>query len=385
MKIAIFTDTYLPQINGVARTYQRLLTYLTGRGIGVKLFAPSGVTNAEEDTGHTVTRFLSCNFFLYPECQISFPNYLTVHRELEQFRPDLIHLATPFLLGLTGLKYANSHAVPKVAVFHTDFPQYLDYYGAPWLKKVAWRFLRWFHRQADQTFCPSHDTVRLLTRHGIGNLSIWRRGVDADQFSPAWRSAEFRWRHGLEHKIVLLYVGRLAPEKNVDTLLQALSIVNRSCGHLHLLIVGDGPQRRELELLAPANTTFLGYRSGTELSRVYASADLFVCPSVTETFGNVVLEAMASSLPVIAPLAGGIKENLFPGNTGLDCLPRNPFSMAAAILRLIDEDGLRRRLARQALEHARNQSWDAVLGRLVDSYQDVIHGSRSRQLGAGRA
>lgn len=374
MRIAIFTDTYLPQINGVSRTYQRLIAYLADQGIGIKLFAPSGFAGTEKKADNTITRFMSCDFFLYPECQISFPNYLTVHRELDNFRPDLIHIATPFLLGLTGLKYANNHSVPKVAVFHTNFPQYLEYYGVPWLKKIAWRFLRWFHRQVDHTFCPSADTVRLLTRHGIGRLSVWRRGVDQNLFNPAYRSLEFRRRLAIADKTVLLYVGRLAPEKDVDVLLKALEAANACCEKLHLLVVGDGPLRQALQLTAPSNVTFLGYLAGKELSEAYASADIFVCPSVTETFGNVILEAMASSLPVIAPLAGGIKENLFPGTTGLDCLPRNHFSMASAITRMTKENGLRNALSEQAFEHARNQSWDAVFARLLDGYQQVING-----------
>jgi glycosyltransferase involved in cell wall biosynthesis len=372
MKIAIFTDTYLPQINGVARTYQRLIAYLANQGIGVKLFAPAGVTGTAMETDHTITRFMSCSFFLYPECQLSFPNYLAVDRELDGFRPDLIHIATPFLMGLTGLKYANSHSVPKVAVFHTNFPKYLEYYGAPWFKKIAWRFLRWFHCQVDHTFCPSTDTIRLLNRHGIRKLSIWRRGVDQNLFNPAWRSLEFRRRHALDAKTVLLYVGRLAPEKDVDVLLKALEVANGFCRKLHLLVAGDGPIRQKLQQMSPSNVSFLGYLSGEELSQAYASADIFVCPSVTETFGNVILEAMASSLPVIAPLAGGIKENLLPGTTGLDCLPRNHFSMASAIIRMTNESGLRAVLAEQALEHARNQSWDTVFNRLVDDYQEVI-------------
>ena len=307
MKIAIFTDTYLPQINGVARTYQRLISYLTNQGIEIKLFAPAGVTGNDSETGHNVTRFMSCDFLLYPECQISFPNNLKVQSILDNFKPDLIHIATPFPLGLTGLNYANSHAVPKVGVFHTNFPKYLEYYNVPWLKKIAWGFLRWFHRQMDRNYCPSADTIKLLSRHGIGNLDIWRRGVDQSLFNPGWRSLEFRRRHKLDDKTVLLYVGRLAPEKDIDVLFKAFEVANRSCSELHLLVAGDGPMRQELQLRAPSNVTFLGYQSGEELSRVNASADIFVCPSVTETFGNVVLEAMASSVPVIAPLAGGIK------------------------------------------------------------------------------
>ena len=140
MRIALFTDTYIPDINGVARTYQRLTAYLKNNGVDVKIFAPAG----GKDTGveYNITRFFGWDFFLYPECKLSFPNYFKIHRELEEFKPDLIHIATPFVLGLAGLKYAKSHGVPTVAVFHTNFPQYLQYYRIPWLKKAAWQFLR---------------------------------------------------------------------------------------------------------------------------------------------------------------------------------------------------------------------------------------------------
>jgi glycosyltransferase involved in cell wall biosynthesis len=370
MRIALFTDTYTPDINGVARTYQRLTAYMRDQGVEIKIFAPAG----GKDTGmeYNITRFFGLDFFLYPECKLSFPNYFTIHSELEEFKPDLIHIATPFVLGLAGLKYAKSHDVPTVAVFHTNFPQYLKYYRIPWLKKAAWRFLRWFHAQVDRTFCPSTETKKLLTRHGIPNLDIWRRGVEQHVFSPKWSTPQLREHFGVQNKKVLLYVGRLAPEKNADVLFQALLVANKSRDDLHLVVVGDGPSRSELELIAPANVTFLGYKSGEELSRLYASADIFVCPSVTETFGNVILEAMASRLPVVAPLAGGIKENLFPNITGLACLAHNYLSMASAICQLAADDELRSRLAKNAYNHATSQSWDAIFSGLLKSYEEVI-------------
>jgi len=371
MRIALFTDTYTPDINGVARTYQRLTAFLKNKGVDIKIFAPA--SGKETGSEYNITRFFGWDFFLYPECKLSFPNYFKIHRELEEFKPDLIHIATPFVLGLAGLKYAKSHGVPTVAVFHTNFPQYLQYYRIPWLKKAAWQFLRWFHAQVDKTFCPSSETKKLLNRHGIQNLGIWRRGVEQQMFNPRWRSPELREEHGLQDKKVLLYVGRLAPEKNADVLIQALTVANKTCGDLHLLVVGDGPCRSELELIAPSNVTFLGYKSGEELSRLYASADFFVCPSVTETFGNVVLEAMASALPVVAPLAGGIKENLFPNITGLACLSHNYLSMANAISLLATDNELRQQLAENAYKHAKAQSWDAVLSGLLENYQEVIN------------
>ncbi|EGO64224.1 glycosyltransferase family 4 protein [Acetonema longum] len=375
MRIALFTDTFTPQINGVSRTYQRLVSYLQSQGIETMVLAPSG--NGPDGEQQGVIRFLSCDFFLYPECQIAWPNYFSLCSALDRFRPDLVHIATPFVLGLAGLKYADSRGLPKVAVFHTNFPQYLDYYRMPLLKKLAWRFLRWFHTQADRNYCPSQETRRLLARHGIPRVDLWSRGVDHTLFNPMWHSGDLRRLHGVGDKTVLLYVGRLAPEKNVEILLQALTAANASINGLHLWIVGDGPARPALEAMAPANVTFMGYRAGQDLAGLYASADIFVCPSVTETFGNVILEAMASGLPVVAPMAGGIKENLFPMKTGLDCLPLNSLSMAEAIIRLARDRELRISLAAQAFQHASEQTWEMVFGRLVDSYRDVIERHRS--------
>lgn len=373
MRVAIFTDTYPPQVNGVAKTYRRLVSYLVSQNVKTMVFAPAGSGDAPpEDTSAAVMRLWSYDFFLYPECKISLPNYLHIKAALHRFRPDLIHIATPFPIGLAGMKYANDYGVPKVAAFHTNFPQYLQYYHLQFLQNLAWRFLQWFHNQASVNYCPSRETMHLLQRRGIANLELWSRGVDRQLFHPGRRSAALRRSLGVADKLVLLYVGRLAPEKSVDILLQALRTANHQCAGLHLLVVGDGPCRRELEAVAPENVTFLGYKYGEDLARLYASADIFVCPSVTETFGNVVLEAMAAGLPVIAPLAGGIKQNLLPGKTGLPCLPLNALSMAAQIVRLAADAPLRHALATQASRHAAGQTWEAVFSRLLDSYRQVV-------------
>ena len=379
MRFALFTDTFTPQINGVARTYQRLIAYLESKNVETRVFAPAGGLPENETENPSVVRFFSCDFFLYPDCQFSLPNYFSAHHILSEFQPDLIHLATPFMMGLTGLKYANDHHIPKVAVFHTNFPQYLEYYRLPWLKKLAWRFLRWFHQQAEKNYCPSQDTRKLLRRHGVNKLEIWTRGVDSGLFNPNRKSLEFRRQLGLEDKTVLLYVGRLAPEKSVEVLLKALYAANSANKKLHLLIAGDGPSRAGLQQAAPPNVTFLGYKSGQELAGIYATSDIFVCPSVTETFGNVILEAMASGLPVIAPLSGGIKENLFPAKNGLSCLPLNPLSMSGAILEMAADTMLRQQLADQAYAHAKRQSWDEVFYRLLSSYLEVVEAYNFRK------
>ncbi|BBB92085.1 MAG TPA: glycosyltransferase family 1 protein [Methylomusa anaerophila] len=385
MRIVLFTDTFTPQINGVAKTYQRLLAYLQSKNIETLVYAPTAKSQEPSVTNSNgVCRVASLDFFLYRDCQISLPNYFAVRQTLDKYKPDLVHLATPFSLGLTGLKYATQRCLPKVAVFHTNFPQYLEHWRVPQLKKLAWRFLRWFHRQAERNYCPSRDTMRMMRLQGINNVELWTRGVDQNIFNPDFRSLDFRRSLGIDDKIVLLYVGRLAPEKSVDVLLRALDKANKKCDNLHLLLIGDGPSRHYLTSIAPENVTFMGYRSGNDLSTAYASADIFVCPSITETFGNVILEAMASSLPVIAPLAGGIKENLFPMRTGIPCTQLNHESMAAGMERLAIDSQLRSSLALGAYEHAKSQSWNEVFFRLVNSYHNVVELSPKHSFSAAQ-
>lgn len=378
MRIALFTDTFIPEINGVAKTYQRLIPYLHAHNIDTIVYAPCYKTDECDDNSSRIVRIPGMEFPLYRGCKVCLPDYPALQRTLDHQTPDLIHLATPFSLGITGLIYAKQHNIPKVAAFHTDFPRFLEYYGLPQCKKLAWRFLRWFHFQAEKNYCPSVDTMRMLQLQGIKHVELWSRGVDCDLFNPAFRSRPFRQSLGIDEKTVLLYVGRLAPEKSVDILLQAFSLANQACDNLHLLIVGDGPSEKSLREQAPDNVSFLGALSGVELSTAYASAEFFICPSTTETFGNVILEAMASSLPVIASLSGGIKQNLYPLQTGLACLPQNPASMADSMNQLIRDAALRNRLAQQAYDHAKKQSWDEVFSRLVESYRHVL--SKKRKL-----
>lgn len=371
MRLAIFTDTYLPQVNGVAKTLGRLSAFLVEKKIPHVIFAPA--TKGGDNQENNVYTFASHDFFLYPECKISMPNYNKISDILEKFQPTLIHVTTPFPIGLLGLKYAGEHNIPAVASYHTNFVQYLEYYGLNFLKPISWNIFRWFHNKFQRNFCPSQETLRLLKRRGINNLEVWSRGVSLEAFHPSKQSEELRRKMGGDGKILLLYVGRLAPEKNIDVLLAALHSVNYQVkDKIHLALVGDGPAKEQLQAKAPENVTFFGYLQGDELAQAYASADIFVFPSVTETLGNVVLEAMASGLPVIAAKAGGIKDNLRHLENGLACQPRNSLSMAQAILTMVEDDDLRVRLAEQAFAYAGTRSWEAIFSKLVESYENVI-------------
>lgn len=373
MKIVIFTDTFSPQINGVTKNLDRLLNYFSANGIEYLVFAPETEPRIENIHEKNVVRMRSLNFFLYPELKFSLPNYLKIKSKLSEFNADLFHLITPFNIGLTGLYAARQTDTPIVASYHTNFDQYLDYYNINFLEKAAWKYLRWFHDQALRNYCPSEETKKELAKRDFINLDIWGRGIDAELFSPKHRDQEFIKNYGLEDKISLLYVGRLAREKNLSLLIESLKRLNQKYKKkIELIITGDGPELKRLKKEVPDNVIFTGFKSGLKLSRIYASADIFAFPSVTETYGNVVIEAMASGLPVVAVMAGGVKENLINKYNGLAAEKNDIDEFTAKLEELIVNDKLRKSLGHNARQFALEQSWGHVFDKLDQSYQKVI-------------
>ncbi|MUK87651.1 glycosyltransferase [Ornithinibacillus sp. L9] len=371
MKIAIFTDTFYPDVNGVAKTLKRFTDYLRDQSIEYQVFAPKS-SSGDMLTSH-VHRFTSLPFFLYPECRIALPNVVHIKEEIQAFQPDIIHVATPFNMGLLGVHYAKKWNIPIVGSYHTDFDKYLDYYDFPGLKTVLWRYLRWFHRPLERIFVPSQVTLDHLKTQGFSGLSIWSRGVDCSQFHPNFDQSLIRERYAIKEKYILLYVGRLAPEKSVQLLPKVAEQLLNSISHdVHWLIVGDGPERMEIEKASPDHMTFTGFLSGEELARVYSAADLFVFPSATETFGNVVLESLASGTPVIAANAGGVRTIIKDGVTGVLCDPKSVPDFASQITTLLLDERKRKIMQLNSREYARSQSWDAIFEQLLFEYKEVI-------------
>ncbi|WP_248929936.1 glycosyltransferase family 4 protein [Paenibacillus hamazuiensis] len=374
MRVALFTDTYLPDVNGVAKTLGRWVRYVESRGSFCKVFAPSSPEPESADL-RTVERFYSIPFLLYPECRLALPNPVHVSRSLKQFAPDLIHVATPFNLGLTGMLYAKKHGIPVVASYHTHFDQYLSYYKLQWMENMLWKYMVWFHQECRKIYVPSRSALLHLQEKGLERMEIWGRGVETGQFHPFVDRKAVLGRYGIAPaKFVMLFVGRLAPEKSVDVLLEAWrSLSDEVARHAHLIIVGEGPSAETLrELCAhdPA-VTFTGFVQGRELAELYAAADVFVFPSATETFGNVVLEALASGTPVIGAAAGGVRDNISHGVTGLLCPPGDASRFAAAMERLFREEATRAAMAAAGREYALKQSWDSIFSRLYASYAEV--------------
>ena len=378
MKIAIFTDTFFPDINGVARTLKRFTDYLHEQDISFKVFAPKGTSN-EYVTDH-IHRFESLSFFLYPECRLALPNLLQIKAELQDFSPDIIHVATPFNMGLCGVYYAKKLNIPLVGSYHTDFDQYLKYYDLQFFSKWVWKYMNWFHSPFQKLFVPSKETLQQLNGRNFNNLEIWPRGVDCQLFHPNYDKNAVHEKYGGSKKYLLLYVGRLAPEKDVKTLLDVANLIPPEIDKdIQWVWVGDGPLRGELENEAPKNVLFTGYLNGEELAEIYCAADLFVFPSSTETFGNVVLEALASGTPVIGANSGGVRNVVQAEITGTLCKPGESQEFANSIVQLLTHDSIRWQMGMEGRKYALSQRWDRIFDQLLLQYDGVINEQRNEQ------
>jgi glycosyltransferase involved in cell wall biosynthesis len=372
MRISLITETYFPQVNGVSRTLGELVRYLTEQGDQVQLIHPDYGVAPGGDHHHRVR---SLNLPFYKELYLPLPPFGEVRKAIDGFQPDLVHIATEATLGLSALRHVLRRKIPAVSSFHTNFDQYSGHYRVGWAKGTVWRYLRWFHNRTLETYVPSLTTIRELEARGFERLVLWPRGVDGTIFRPDRPGRNdvrqaYGWR---PDDLVISFVSRIAPEKDVAYLATALSIVAARRPDVRILLVGDGPSRGELERRIGAIARFAGYRTGADLADHYAAGDLFAFSSRTETFGNVILEAMASGMPVVAVRAGGVGDTIQPGATGLLVEPSDPPErFAEAVLSLVDQPDKRRNIATAARSYALSQSWDAIMGNLRDHYRRII-------------
>ncbi|MFW6001278.1 MAG: glycosyltransferase family 4 protein [Halanaerobium sp.] len=373
MKIALFSDTFSPEINGVTKNLDKLVNYFSNNGIEYLIFAPEYKNKTKNIHEKNIIRMKSYDFLLYPDLKFAVPNYQRVKKVLNEEKIDLVHLVTPFNIGLIGLYFAKQNDIPIIASYHTNFDQYLDYYNINFLEKAAWIYMRWFHGNASLNLCPSKITLEALKKREFSNLDVWGRGIDTDLFSPEHKSKNFIEKNDLEGKIKMLYVGRAAKEKNIYLLLESLNILNKKYGDLlELIITGDGPELENLKKAAPENVVFTGFKNGLELSQIYASSDIFVFSSLTETYGNVIIEAMASGLPVVAVNSGGVKENLINNYNGLTCEKDNPVEFSRILEKLILNNKLRDILGHNARQYSLEKKWKKVFENLIKNYIKVL-------------
>lgn len=312
----MITDTYPPEINGVARTLSVLAGSLLKRGHAVEIVTPREADPGEPDDAPVRHLVRSLPLPGYPGLRFGLATRGHLLRLFKQFRPDVLYVATETPLGLAAIRAARRADVPVVSGFHTNFQTYLGDYAPTILATLARPLLRALHNHTARTLTPSADTAAMLTSWGVNNVGVLGRGVDTQLFDPARRSAELRRTWGAdENTPVALYVGRVAAEKNLDLLVRAFDVFRSVHPKAPCVIVGDGPRRQSLQAARP-DLHFSGARTGEDLACHYASADLFLFPSVTETFGNVVLEALAAGLPTVAYDYAGPRQLVRHGNNG---------------------------------------------------------------------
>jgi phosphatidylinositol alpha 1,6-mannosyltransferase len=363
VRVMIVAESFTPSVNGVTGSVLQVLAHLRRSGHPAVVAAPDG--GPDDHDGTPVLRMPAVSVPGAPELPVGLPTR-RLQQEMARFGPDVVHLASPFVLGAGGLAAAHRLGVPTVAVYQTDVAGFVGAYGAGTTARAAWRWSCRLHRQADRTLAPSAATVEALTAAGVDRVHLWGRGVDAARFAPARRDPVLRARLASGDELLVGYVGRLAPEKQVER----LAALSRVAG-VRLVVVGDGPTRTALEDRLPA-AAFLGMLAGDELARAYATLDVFVHTGPFDTFGQAVQEAMASGVPVVALDAGGPRELVRHGHSGYLVPPDDPGALQAAVLRLRDDAVLRHSFSRAARLAVRGRSWPAVCDELLDHYRAVV-------------
>lgn len=372
MRIALFSEVYWPMVSGVAVTLVRLVEALEARGHVVRVYSPAYPLPAGTTDRPEVHRSPGVPLFLYPDVQWAFPRQRELDADLALFRPDVVHVATEFALGRAGIRAAGHLGVPVIASAHTDYEKYARRYGVPFLINVGWVYLRWFYGHAQRVLAPSRFYEDTLNTRGVHHTGLWTRGVDTRLFHPARRSAAWRARFGAgPEDLLITYIGRLAVEKDLRRLLAAWRSLGERRAGAQLVLVGQGPLEAEIRRWAPRGVHLAGVLSGEALAEAYASADLFVFPSPTETFGNSLLEAMSSGVPALAVAAGGVLDYAEHGRNTWLAQPQNTADLKAAMLRLMADAPLRERLARGGLATAASRCWDTIYDQLLADYAQV--------------
>lgn len=379
MRIAIFTETFLPKTDGIVIVLCHFLDYLANKGHEVLVFAPEG--GPVHYANARVIGLPGIKFFLYPELKLA-PPLMGTRKPLNEFQPDLIYLVNPASLGLGGIWEARRLDIPLVASYHTDVPGFAARMGMAYTQRSLWAFFRQVYNQADLVFVPSNFTKDQVEYHGFEHVRVLNHGVDSDLYHPSKRSAKWRMSlmDGQTDQKLLLYVGRLAAEKRVDWLLPVL----KSNPGTRLAIIGGGPAETSLKKKFQGSPTiFTGYLHGEDLAHAYASADLFVFPGANETFGNVVIEAMSSGLPVVVPNDGGVRDFVEANVNGFLFESENQRSLLDSVSHLLAQPEIAQRLGRGGRAKAEAMSWDRVNDIAIQEFIDLIQSHNKRQRGRG--
>lgn len=374
LRVLVVTESFLPQVNGVTNSVRRVLEHLAAGGHVAEVVAPTG---PDTYAGFPVRLARGASLPFYKDFRIGLETRRRLRTVMLGFQPDVVHIASPATLGYQAARAAGELGIPTVAIYQTDLVGFAERYGIAGGAAAMTRLTRMIHLSVDRTLAPSTASVRQLAEMGIPGLSRWPRGVDLDMFDPGFRDAALHEELAPDGEILVGYVGRLAPEKE----LELLTHVDRLPG-VRLVVVGGGPEERRLRALLPG-AAFLGVLHGEELSRAYATLDVFVHTGRHETYCQSAQEALASAVPVVAPRAGGPIDVVDDG-AGFLYEPGSGAELAAYVQRLVTDPHLRERMARQAHASVQGRSWHAVNERLVEHYREVS-GSAARHRRQSRA
>ena len=365
MRIAIVAESFLPAINGVTNSILRVIEHMTARGHEVTVIAPSpGVTAYGKAR---IIRVPSFGFPRYPELRIGHSRDF-VREVLREIKPDVVHLGSPAVLGAASLSAAQELGIPSVAIYQTDLAGFASRYHLGIAGRSIWRYIANIHRRADLTLAPSTAAVWDLRERGVNNVVRWMRGVDLERFNPSFRDEELRRSIAPDGQLIVGFVGRLAREKQIERLKGLCRMP-----HVKVVIVGDGPMKAKLKKELKG-AIFTGFKSGEELSKLYASFDVFVHTGQDETFCQAVQEALASGVPVVAPASGGPLDLVQHGHNGFLWTETSRYSLVGAVAELAKYPVKRERLAANARPSVEVRPWCGVMDELEGHYRSVIGG-----------
>jgi len=369
MRVAIFTETFLPKMDGIVRVVCLLLDHLSENGIETAIVAP----NLGELDGYNDTKLIRVNGVtlpIYPELKVG-PPMIRTYQQLQAFNPDVAHFIHPVMIGIPGMAMSKRMGVPTLASFHLDLARMATHHNLSFMRPVADYLTRLVFNWADYSLAPSKLIQREMLELGVHEVGLWKRGVDAERFHPRFKNDEMRMRlsDGNPDDTLMVYVGRLSHEKQVHQFKDILERVPNT----RLAIVGGGPSNDELKAhFAGTKTNFVGYLHGEELSQAYASADMFVFASALETFGLVVVEAMAAGLPVVSSRVGGIPDVIKEGVNGYSFDVGDIDSMVEGVRQIASDRANMKQMGIDARAFAETQSWGAMMDEVIEHYERLI-------------